>query len=155
MKKRQREVVRAWLDVLRASNLIKKELNAKLRREFGHSISRFDVLAALYRNVESGLRASELSQFLLVTDGATTQITAPLIGEGLVKREQCPDDGRSVFFSLTPSGQQLFEQMAERHRCWVEEYFLSLSSAELQALRSLIKQLNIPERTKRESRVAA
>jgi len=137
-------VLRLWIELLGRTNAIKKDLDARLRSEFGQSLSRFDLLSALHRAGPEGLRASELSQFLLVTDGATSQLTPPLIRDELVEREPCVHDRRSVVFRLTPQGTALFERMADRHREWVCERFESFSNDEIDTLRALARRIEAP-----------
>jgi len=142
----RKQVLRLWIELLRASNTIKKDLDARLRAEFGQSLSRFDVLSALDRAGDAGLRASEISQFLLVTDGATSQLTPHLVKEGFVERTPCPDDRRSAMFKLTPSGRDLFARMASRHAEWVESKFTSLSIDEIDAMAALVRLIELPDR---------
>lgn len=151
----QKQVLRLWIELLGRSNAIKKDLDARLRSEFGQSLSRFDLLSALHRAGPDGLRASELSQFLLVTDGATSQLTPPLIREGLVEREPCPNDRRSVLFQLTPQGSALFERMADRHREWVCERFEGFSEDEVGVLLALARRIEAPLSRQARERAAA
>ncbi len=139
-----RNALRAWLDLLTASNAIKKSIDATLRTEFGVSISRFDVLSALDRAEGDGLRAGDLSQRLMVTEGNTTQVTAPLIRDGLVKRTPSREDGRVALFRLTRKGEKLFKKMADEHKHWVAGAFADLSHSELATLRQLLGKLNLP-----------
>ena len=81
-----REAVRCWLSLLAMSRRLQKSVDTGFRGRFGHSISRFDVLSALDRAGPEGLRAGALTAMLKVSDGATTQVTAPLVREGLVNR---------------------------------------------------------------------
>ncbi|MEE4537664.1 MAG: MarR family transcriptional regulator [Erythrobacter sp.] len=135
----RKQELRLWIELLRASNIIKKDLDARLRVQFGQSLSRFDVLSALDRADANGLRASEISQFLLVTDGATSQLTAHLVKEGLVERTPCPDDRRSAIFRLTPSGRALFARMAQQHGAWVSEHFERLSTEDIDTMKDLVR----------------
>ncbi|MEO0464581.1 MAG: MarR family transcriptional regulator [Pseudomonadota bacterium] len=146
MSDSHKQMLRLWIELLRASNIIKKDLDARLRAEFGQSLSRFDVLSALDRAGNEGLRASEISQFLLVTDGATSQLTPHLVKEGLVERTPCPDDRRSAFFRLTPSGRKLFSRMAIRHAEWVSAKFTALSAEELETMNALVRLIELPDR---------
>lgn len=139
-----RNALRAWLDLLTASNAIKKSADTALRSQFGVSISRFDVMAALDRANGEGLRAGDLSQRLMVTEGNTTQVTAPLIRDGLIKRTPSRDDGRVAIFRLTRKGAKLFQKMADEHRRWVAGAFSDLSPNELATLRRLLGKLNLP-----------
>ncbi|MEE4205129.1 MAG: MarR family transcriptional regulator [Erythrobacter sp.] len=151
----EKQVLRLWIELLGRSNAIKKDLDARLRAEFGQSLSRFDLLSALHRAGPEGLRASELSQFLLVTDGATSQLTPPLIREELLEREPCPNDRRSVVFRLTPQGSALFERMAQSHREWVCERFEDFSEEEVGTLLALARRIEAPLSRAAKERSAA
>jgi DNA-binding MarR family transcriptional regulator len=142
--KDDRESLRAWLDLLGASNAIKKGVDARMRQQFGLSISRFDVLAALDRAGDDGLTAGELSSRLRVTEGNTTQVTAPLIEASLVRRSSSPHDGRVAIFHLTAKGRRVFADMAEENRQWIAEAFSALSPAQVSGLRRLLSALKPP-----------
>ncbi len=137
-----REALRAWLDLLAASQGLKKAVDTGFRSLFGHSISRFDVLSALDRAGAAGLRAGALTERLMVSDGATTQVTAPLIREGLVKRSNDPADGRVAIFSLTKKGEKIFSEMAAEHQQWIVDAFAALSPSQLKTLRRLLAQIS-------------
>lgn len=149
-----RDTLLAWLTLLNASNAIKKAIDAQLRASYGISISRFDVMSALERRDPEGLRAGELSRQLMVTEGNTTQVTAPLIRDGFVERRVSPKDARGVIFSLTPKGRELFNAMAREHKEWIHDAFADLSSSDLSQLRSLLDQLE-PDISKVETRKRA
>ncbi len=139
-----REATRAWLDLLRASNAIKKSVDTAFKAEFGLSLSRFDIMATLARSGERGLRAGELSQQLMVTEGNTTQVTAPLIRDGLVRRRTSPEDARVAIFTLTKKGERLFDRMAEAHHSWISSAFAGFTTPDLAALRHLLGRLAHP-----------
>ena len=149
-----REALRAWLALLAASRGIEKAVDTGLRSRFGHSISRFDVLSALDRAGADGLRAGALTERLMVSDGATTQVTAPLIREGLVRRGADPNDGRVVIFSLTKKGEKIFAEMAGEHRAWIDDASAQLSPARMKMLRRLLSEI-VPEKIARAKRDAA
>jgi len=127
--------------MLSATNVLKKSIDARMRERFGLSLSRFDVLAALDRAGEDGLNGVNLSARLKVTEGATTQVTAPLIHQGLVRRDIDPTDRRAAIFRLTAKGKRLFALMAEQNRHWVTEAFGALSPSQLGTLRRLLAAL--------------
>lgn len=136
--------------MLGATNVLKKRIDARMRERFGLSLSRFDVLAALDWAGGDGLNGVSLSNKLKVTEGATTQVTAPLIGQGLVRRDVDPSDGRAAIFRLTAKGQRLFALMAEQNRQWVGEAFAPLSPAQLGTLRRLLAALKPADNTAEE-----
>lgn len=136
-----RESLLAWLDLLRASNVIKKDVDARFREEFDQSISRFDALAALERADREGLRAGALSRQLVVSEGNITQLMSKLLRDGLVQRRDDDRDGRVVIYSLSDEGRRLFNRMARAHRQWIRDIFAEFSEAELTALRELLHHL--------------
>ncbi len=77
--------LRLWLRILSASRLIEAELRERLREDCDTTLPRFDVLAALYRSGD-GLKMSELSGVLMVSNGNVTGIVDRLAIEGLVVR---------------------------------------------------------------------
>ena len=136
-----RESLRAWLDLLRASNVIKKDVDARFREEFDQSISRFDALAALERANRNGLRAGALSRQLVVSEGNITHLMSKLLRDGLVQKRDDDRDGRVVIYSLSGEGRRLFNRMARAHRQWIRDIFAGFSDAELTALRKLLHHL--------------
>lgn len=138
------DTLRAWLHMLKAANALKKSIDGKLRDEYGMSLARFDVLAALERAGPTGLRAGALSQRLMVTEGNTTQVTATLIRDGLIRRAVSREDGRVAIFKLTKKGEKLFADMAAANREWVAEAFSGFVRPELAAFRTLLDKLNLP-----------
>ena len=141
MADKARQSLLAWLDLLRASNVIKKDVDARLREEFEQSISRFDALAALERADRRGLRAGALSRQLVVSEGNITQLMSKLLRDGLVEKRDDDSDGRVVIYSLSGDGRRLFDRMARAHRQWIRDIFRELSQAELTALRKLLQHL--------------
>ncbi|TIS81978.1 MAG: MarR family transcriptional regulator, partial [Mesorhizobium sp.] len=72
--------LRLWIRLLRASRTIEAELRERLKKEFDTTLPRFDVMAALYRAPE-GMLMSDLSRFLLVSNGNVTGIVDRLVSE--------------------------------------------------------------------------
>ncbi len=138
------EALRAWLDMLKSSSMIKKSIDTTLRAQFQISISRFDVLSALERGGPEGLRAGALSEKLMVTEGNTTQVTALLVRDGLVKRSNSREDGRVAIFKLTKKGERLFSRIAAENKQLIDDTFSGLSKSELQQFRKLLGKLKLP-----------
>ena len=70
--------LRLWLRLLRASRTIEAELRERLKRDYDTTLPRFDVMAALYRSPE-GMLMSDLSRYLLVSNGNVTGIVDRLV----------------------------------------------------------------------------
>jgi len=95
-------------------------LRDRLRVEFDTTLPRFDVMAALdYRR--DGLRMSELSSFLKVSNGNVTGIVDRLVADGLIMRVPVEGDRRAMLVRLTRKGEQQFAAMATAHEGWIAD----------------------------------
>ena len=95
-----KERLRLWLKLLKASSLIEDEIRRRLRAEFKSTLPRFDVMSALERAPE-GLKMSEISKRLRVSNGNITGIVDKLTEEGLALRVSVPGDRRANLIHLT------------------------------------------------------
>lgn len=135
-----KQSLRLWLRLLSCSMIIEKRIRLKLSEDFGTTLPRFDVLAALQRN-PAGLKMGELSNWLLVSNGNVTVIVERLIEEGFVKRTQDEADRRIQRVSLTPLGRRRFAAMAVRHEAWIEHMMGELKAADVDALLDALEKL--------------
>ncbi|AEC22029.1 MarR-family transcriptional regulator [Pusillimonas sp. T7-7] len=118
--------LRLWLRMLTCCNLIESELRSRLRTEYETTLPRFDLMAQLLR-VPGGMKMSELSRHMMVTNGNITGITDQLEKEGLVERVKVATDRRSSLIRLTAKGKRSFRKMAQSHEEWVRTLFGGLS----------------------------
>lgn len=132
-QKGDHQALRLWLRLLSCTVCIENKIRLRLRREFGTTLPRFDLMAQLERS-DGGLRMNELSKRLMVSGGNVTGITDQLEREGLVTREACPWDRRAFTVRLTFSGLKLFREMAVRHEQWVIELLAGLSRDEKETM---------------------
>ncbi len=121
--------LRLWLHMLRATRAIEAELRERLRVQFAMTLPQFDVMAALYRE-EEGLRMTELSRRLLVSNGNVTGIVERLVNDGLIARESAASDRRSFLVRLTPKGEADFAAIAKAHQDWVNEILADFDAQE-------------------------
>jgi DNA-binding MarR family transcriptional regulator len=110
--------LRIWLRLLACTTRIEKTLNARLRKEFNTTLARFDLLAQLART-PAGATMSEVSQLLMVSNGAITGLVQKLEAEGLIHREVDSEDRRTFRLRLSQDGAKEFARMARRHEEWV------------------------------------
>ena len=132
--------LKLWLRMLSCTTLIEAEVRTRLRREFGITLPRFDLMAQLDRHPE-GLRMGELSKRMMVTGGNVTGIVDLLEQEGLVLREAVPGDGRAFRVRLTTGGQRAFRRMAASHEGWIRELMGSLDEGERASLHQLLSTM--------------
>ena len=114
--------------MLKASRSIEATLRERLRERFATTLPRFDVMAALSR-FEDGLKMSQLSGVLRVSNGNVTGIVDRLVDDGLVIRVPVPGDRRASLVRLTRRGQEEFARQAIAHEIWLDD-LLSEFSAE-------------------------
>jgi DNA-binding MarR family transcriptional regulator len=132
-----KQSLRLWLKLLGCTMIVEKRLRAKLDAEFGTTLPRFDLLAALERHPE-GLKMSALSEFLMVSNGNVTGVVSRLIEEGLVTRTVDTDDRRSATVRLTRRGRDSFAKMAAANERWMDTMFADLSDTQVEELMRLL-----------------
>lgn len=128
--------LRLWLRLLKATRKIEGQLRERLRTEFSTTLPRFDVMAALDRHQE-GLKMSQLSGVLRVSNGNVTGIVDRLAEEGLVVRVPVQSDRRAFLVRMTKKGREEFARQATAHAGWVDELLggFDMADAEAMALR--------------------
>ena len=140
--------LRLWIRMLRLTRAIESELRENLRTEFTATLPRFDVMAALYR-FPHGMILSELSRYLMVSNGNVTGIVNRLVSDGLVERTLRNGDRRTSVVRLSARGTRDFEAMARAHESWVNEIFASLSPGEAERLSEQLRGTGIYPRNVR------
>ncbi len=125
--------VRLWLRLLKVVRGIEHGLRDRLRREHNTTLPRFDVMSALSRHPE-GLKMSQLSGVLRVSNGNVTGIADRLGEEGLVERIAVPGDRRATLLRLTEAGHAEFEGQARAHESWIDDMLSGVSPEDARAM---------------------
>jgi DNA-binding MarR family transcriptional regulator len=130
--------LRLWIRLLRASRLIEGVARERLKAQFNATLPRFDVMAALYRKPD-GMLMSEISRFLMVSNGNVTGIVDRLVSDGFVARSQRNGDRRTSFINLTRKGRTAFVNMAAAHENWIDELLGGVSARDAENLSTKLK----------------
>ena len=138
--------LRSWLKILKTSNFIEKQIREKLRKEHNTTLPRFDVMSALYRS-NKGLKMTELSGALKVSNGNITGIIDRLVQDAHVLRVAVEGDRRTNLVSLTNKGRLQFEEYASAHESWVNIILEELSEKESQDLINLLDIISYDRRS--------
>ena len=141
--------LRLWLRLMTCTQLIEREVRARLRERFDTTLPRFDLMSQLWRYPE-GLKMNELSRHLMVTGGNVTGIVDPLEQAGLVERMPEPADRRAYRVRLTRAGRKAFAEMARIHEEWIVELLAGFSRkehAEIYKLLGRLKQVTLEARS--------
>lgn len=129
--------LRLWLRLLRAPRAIESELRERLRVAFDVTLPQFDVMAALARK-DGGMTMTELSRFLMVSNGNVTGIVDRLVAERMVTRAANVADRRATVVRLTPRGKSHFAAMASEHEAWVDELLGGFNRKEVETMIGLL-----------------
>ncbi len=140
--------LRLWLRLLRTTRGIENELRERLRVEFDVTLPQFDVMAALARietdrTLDAGMTMSELSRFLMVSNGNVTGIIDRLVADGLVHRAAKAGDRRTSLVRLTTAGVARFDTLAMAHKGWVGAILSNLDPNDAERMMTLLAAVDV------------
>jgi DNA-binding MarR family transcriptional regulator len=141
-KSASKQKLRLWIRLLGASRNIEAVLRSRLRAAFGATLPQFDVMAALARK-PVGMTMTELSRYLMVSNGNVTGIIDRLVADGFVVRLANAQDRRATVVRLTRRGSQAFRVMAEAHEVWVNEVLAGLDRDRCETMIDLLAGLGL------------
>lgn len=136
----EHDQLRLWLRLYSVARLIENEVRRRLLSEFDTTFPRFDILSQIER-APDGLNLGELSQRLMVSPGNITSVIKRLIEDGLIRREQNPEDRRESFIHMTPQGRATFAEMARAHEAWIRSLTAGLDPAETRQMLHLLRKM--------------
>lgn len=125
----------AWRGLLRVHAALFKALDAELEAAHGVPLSSYEVLIYLRSSPGRRLRMADLAERVLLSRSGMTRLVDRLERDGLLAREQCSDDARGCYATLTSRGESFLEEARPTHLAGVRERFLRhFSPAELELL---------------------
>ena len=133
-----KERLRLWIRLLRVARIVEAELRDRLKRDFDTTLPRFDVMSALHRQPD-GMLMSDLSRFLLVSNGNVTGIVDRLVSDGFVVRSNREGDRRTSIVRLTADGSVRFAAMAAAHEVWIDDLLKDIGADDATQLSSMLK----------------
>jgi len=138
----EKQKLRVWLQVQKVTRSIEAELRDNLRIEYGSTLPRFDVLAVLHHNIQ-GLRMSEISASLKVSNGNITGIIERHVKDNLVERKTVKGDKRAMIIKLTDEGEAHFLDMAQSYSRWLGALLNEIDAQDTAILLSLLKKVDV------------
>ena len=140
-----RLAIAAWEALFRAQATIAQELATG--DVWGDlAPTEYGVLYALSA-APAGLRMSELSKDVLLSQAGLSRLVARLESRGLVVRSLDPDDGRASVLHLSSAGARLQRRIGAAHGRHVATALTScLDDEQLASLRDLCRKLVVPSR---------
>ncbi|MDO0925004.1 helix-turn-helix domain-containing protein [Streptomyces sp. TG1A-8] len=115
---------RAWRGMLRMHDLLVNRTGRSLQSEFGLSAADYSVLAELTRAPDDRLRILELAKVLGWEKSRVSHHLARMVKRGVIAREECADDGRGAYVTVTPAGRAALEAAAPQHVEDIRHLFL-------------------------------
>jgi DNA-binding MarR family transcriptional regulator len=117
-------------------------LERRLAEECDLPAQWFEVLLRLARSPDHRLRMCDLAAQVALSPSGLTRAVDRLEDAGLVTRQQCPDDRRVAYASLTAAGLARIETAVPAHLAHLDEYFTGvLTDDELAQLTATMRKL--------------
>ncbi|QUG99573.1 MarR family transcriptional regulator [Saccharopolyspora erythraea] len=114
----------AWRSYIVGSALLEHRLNRELQAAHGLSIADYEILVRLSERPGMRMRMSELATEVAHSKSRISHQIRRLEAEELVRREDCPSDGRGVFAMLTEAGERRLREAAPTHVAGVREHMI-------------------------------
>jgi MarR family transcriptional regulator, 2-MHQ and catechol-resistance regulon repressor len=102
----------AWNALVRAHAALRGRLQQALVEAGLPPLPWFELLAALDRSEEEGLKMSDIAEALILTPGGTTKLVDRLVRSGLVERGVCETDRRLSYAHITEAGREILAEMS-------------------------------------------
>ena len=132
--------LRLWLRMLTCTTMIEASIRSRLRKEFGVTLPRFDLMAQLQR-APGGMILGDLSRRMMVSNGNVTGLIERMVASGEVERAPHETDGRATVVRLTVAGRRRFDTMATAHGEWVAALFAGLPPGDLPVLMAALARV--------------
>lgn len=107
--------------------------------DHGLSLTEFAILEALFHRGRMVL--GEIQRRILVSSGGITFLVDRLAEKGLVVRQECPEDRRAKYVSLTREGTRFIRELFPSHAQVLAEAMKGLTQAEQQDAAGLLRTL--------------
>jgi len=121
------EEQRTWRALVVANTLLMHHLDEQLRREYGVSLTEYEILVRLSEREHHEMRMAQIADSLCLSRSRITHTVARMEQGGLVRRQPATEDGRGVVASMTEAGQDLLDRAAPSHVTSVREHLVDLA----------------------------
>lgn len=111
--------------IVRTNRRLSETLGRELEQSVGIPLVFFDVLIHVAAAPETRLTMSRLSTDVALTTGGVTRLVDRMVDAGLVERQNCPNDRRSIHVVLTPEGQAVLGQAVAAHVDGIERHLMA------------------------------
>ncbi|AUS81624.1 MarR family transcriptional regulator [Actinoalloteichus sp. AHMU CJ021] len=128
------EQERAWRAYFVGSSLLAYQLNRELQEARDITLPDYEILVRLSQSPDRRMRMSQLAGEVASSKSRVSHQINRMENAGLVRRMECPSDGRGVFAVLTDQGMDLLRSAAPTHVAGVRAHLIDLLDEEEQAV---------------------
>jgi DNA-binding MarR family transcriptional regulator len=137
--------VTLWGLFLEAGHAIDRRLRADLDEAVHLPEGWFEVLLRIGRSPGRAVPMTRLARMVLFSSGGFTKLADRMEAAGLIRREPCPSDRRSLLATLTPKGEAVLHRGLAAHVPSLERHFAGLlDDAERADLERVLRTLRDP-----------
>jgi DNA-binding MarR family transcriptional regulator len=134
---------RSWRAFIRLNQKLTARIGSELQSSAKLSGPDFAILVALTDEPSGRLRFQELAKAIEFEQSRLSHQIGRMIKRGLVAREECAEDGRGAFVTITAQGRETIEAAAPKHVAAVRRLVLdALSPEEFDTLGDLAERIN-------------
>ncbi|WP_235839498.1 MarR family winged helix-turn-helix transcriptional regulator [Corynebacterium urinipleomorphum] len=118
-------------------------LDAQLKRDSGVSYFEFQVMLKIGESPTASRRMTDLSEATAMSLSHLSRVVTRLEKKGFVARIPDPNDGRSTFAALTPSGQRALASGMSGYLTELRRIFFdNVDESELETVASVLARMN-------------
>ncbi len=110
------DVVDAWREQQKAYQATASMLDRALEQEFDLGLSEFEILDLISEKNSDDCTMRDLVDLTPMTQSALSRVVDRLTRAGLLGRNECTYDRRSLFVSLTPEGETVHARARKVYR---------------------------------------
>jgi DNA-binding MarR family transcriptional regulator len=134
---------RSWRAFIRLNQKLTARIGSELQSSAKLSGPDFAILVALTDEPSGRMRFQELAKAIEFEQSRLSHQIGRMIKRGLVAREECAEDGRGAFVTITAQGRETIEAAAPKHVAAVRRLVLdALSPDEFDTLGDLAERIN-------------
>lgn len=128
--------------IVRTHRRLTDTLGRELEQSVGIPLVFFDVMIHVGAAPDGRLTMSRLSSDVALTTGGVTRLVDRMVEAGLVERQNCPNDRRSVHVVLTPKGHDVLAQAIAAHIDGIDRHLMAhLEEADRTALTAVLTKV--------------
>ena len=132
----------AWLSLLQAQSVVVDSLERDLAADRRIPLPWLEVLMQVTSAFEGRMKMQELAHSVLLSKSGVTRLVDRMVEAGLMERQACATDRRSVYAVATDAGRKALRESLPVHGRSLARHFTEvLTPAELAMLRSTLQKV--------------